>query len=46
MKYFLLIAAFATVIGLTQATGASTSASCCGGGACCRPHKACCNIAH
>jgi hypothetical protein len=45
MKFFLLIAAFATVLGLTQATGAS-SAGCCGGGPCCRPHNACCHIAH
>jgi hypothetical protein len=46
MKYFLFIIAFATAIGLTQVIGSSASADCCGGGACCRSHQACCNFAH
>jgi hypothetical protein len=45
MKYFLLIAALATVIGLTPATGASTGTGCCGSG-CCGAQKAYCKIAH
>ncbi len=47
MRYFLLIVAAAASLGLTQANSSASKASdCCNGSACCRAHKACCNLAH
>jgi hypothetical protein len=46
MKYFLLIVAFATTIGLTQATSSPSQAGgCCGGGGCCSKGGPCCEFA-
>jgi hypothetical protein len=48
MKYFLLIAAVAALVGSVQAKSlpAKPTAGCCDGGACCRMQKACCAGAH